>query len=75
MLKLSMGRTFLKSIRLKNSLLYFDGLLFITDCYFDWERPEHQANKVFIIHTKDHGEVPSWVKYSLDFEQLFSIED
>ena len=53
----------------------FDGLVFITDCYFDWERPEHQANKVFIIHTKDHGEVPSWVKYSLDFEQLFSIED
>lgn len=49
----------------------FDGVVVITDCYFSWERPEHQSNKIFIIHTKDHGEVPEWVKYSLDFDQLF----
>lgn len=53
----------------------FDGIVVITDAYFSWERPEHQSNKIFIIHTKDHGEIPEWCKYSLSFEQIFSIDD
>lgn len=49
----------------------FDGLVFITDNGFCWERPEHQANKIFIIHTADACEPPEWVKYTLSFKQLF----
>ena len=49
----------------------FDGLVFITDNGFCWERPEHQANKIFIIHTADACEPPEWVRYTLSFKQLF----
>lgn len=53
----------------------FDGLVFITDNGFCWERPEHMANKIFLIHTADACEPPEWIKYILSFKQLFSIED
>lgn len=53
----------------------FDGLVFITDNGFCWERPEHYANKIFIIHTADACEPPDWVKYTLSFKQLFEIDN
>lgn len=49
----------------------FDGIVVITDNGFCWERPEHQANKIFIIHTADACDPPEWVRYTLSFKQLF----
>lgn len=49
----------------------FDGIIVISDDYFSWDRPEHYANKIFNIYTKDHGTVPDWIKYSLSFDEIF----
>ena len=54
----------------------FDGIIYFTDMGFDFPRPEHMANKIFMISTPGtESYIPEWVKYHLTTEQLFSIEE
>lgn len=50
----------------------FDGLVFITDCYFKWEQPKGK-HKIFILHTKDAGEPPEWCKWHLGMDDIEKI--
>lgn len=52
----------------------FDGLVFITDCYFDWEQPKGK-HKIFILHTKDAGEPPAWCKWHLGMDDIEKIAE
>ena len=54
----------------------FDGIIYFTDMGFDFPRPDHMANKIFMISTPGtESYIPEWVKYHLTTEQLFSIEE
>lgn len=50
----------------------FDGLVFITDCYFDWEQPKGK-HKIFILHTADAAEPPAWCKWHLGMNDIEKI--
>lgn len=50
----------------------FDGIVFITDCYFNWEEPKGKY-KIFILHTKDAGEPPEWCKWHLGMDDIEKI--
>lgn len=47
----------------------FDGIVFITDCYFDWKEPDCKS-KIFILHTKDAGNPPDWCKFHLGMDDI-----
>jgi hypothetical protein len=53
---------------------HFDGLVFITDCYFDWQQPKGK-HKIFILHTKDAGQPPEWCKWHLGMDDIQKIHD
>ena len=58
--------------KLEESKEHFDGLVFITDCYFDWADPGKKY-KIFILHTKDAGEPPAWCKWHLGMDDIEKI--
>lgn len=45
---------------MKENKLHYDGIIVMTDCYFDWPRPKEYKN-IFIIRTPNAGEAPEWV--------------
>lgn len=54
----------------------FDGIIYFTDMGFDFPRPDHMANKIFMISTPGtESYIPEWCRYHLTTEQLFSIEE
>ena len=59
--------------KLEESKEHFDGLVFITDCYFDWQEPKGK-HKIFILHTKDAGDPPAWCKWHLGMDDIEKIQ-
>lgn len=59
--------------KLEESKEHFDGLVFITDCYFDWQQPKGK-HKIFILHTKDAGDPPAWCKWHLGMDDIEKIQ-
>ena len=47
----------------------FDGIVFITDCIFNWEKPETKEN-IFIMKTDNAAEAPDWCKWVLSFKDI-----
>lgn len=58
--------------KIEEEKAHFDGLVFITDCYFDWEQPKGK-HKIFILHTKDAGTPPEWCKWHLGMDDIEKI--
>lgn len=52
----------------------FDGIVFITDCYFDWQEPDCKS-KIFILHTKNAGNPPDWCKFHLGMDDIEKCAD
>lgn len=46
----------------KNKLKY-DGIIVLTDCYFNWQKPKEYKN-IFIIRTPNATDAPDWVNSS-----------
>ena len=59
--------------KLEKEKVHYDGLVFITDCYFSWEQPQGKY-KIFILHTKDAGEPPSWCRWHLGMDDIEKIQ-
>ena len=58
----------------KNKLQY-DGIIVMSDCYFDWPRPKEYKN-IFIIRTPNAGEAPAWVgKRQMSMKDLHAYLD
>lgn len=58
----------------KNKLQY-DGIIVMSDCYFDWPRPKEYKN-IFIIRTPYAGEAPAWVgKRQMSMKDLHAYLD
>lgn len=58
--------------KINEEKLRFDGIVFITDCYFRWDKPNTKAS-VFILQTDDATDVPEWCRAHLkmsDVERL-----
>lgn len=58
--------------KIKEENKKYDGIVFITDCYFKWVEPEIKST-VFILQTDDSGSVPEWCRRHLkmsDIEKL-----
>jgi len=50
--------------------LHYDGIIVMTDCYFDWPRPKEYKN-IFIIRTPSAGDAPEWVdKHQMSMKAL-----
>lgn len=45
--------------KLNDERLEYNGIIYLTDCYFDWECPDYER-KVFIVRTDDGGDFPEW---------------
>lgn len=52
--------------------LTFDGIVYITDCYFDFPQPAIKT-KIFILQTDDANKVPDWCKYSVKMSDLQKV--
>lgn len=59
--------------KLEKEKVRYDGLVFITDCYFSWEQPQGKY-KIFILHTKDAGDPPSWCRWHLGMDDIEKIQ-
>lgn len=59
--------------KLEKEKVRYDGLVFITDCYFNWQQPAGKY-KIFILHTKDAGEPPSWCRWHLGMDDIEKIQ-
>jgi predicted metal-dependent peptidase len=55
--------------KVRNERLKFDGIVFITDCYFEFQNPLGKE-KIFIMKTDDAGQVPDWCKWVLSFKDI-----
>ena len=55
--------------KVRNERLKFDGIVFITDCYFEFPNPLG-AEKIFIMKTDDAGQAPDWCKWVLSFKDI-----
>lgn len=60
---------------MKEHKFHYDGIIVMTDCYFDWPRPKEYKN-IFIIRTPNAGEAPEWVgKRQMSMKALYSYLD
>ena len=55
--------------KVRNERLKFDGIVFITDCYFEFPNPLGKE-KIFIMKTDDAGQAPDWCKWVLSFKDI-----
>ena len=53
----------------KTQKMRFDGVVFITDCYFHWPKPETKEH-IFILRTDDATKAPDWCKWVLSFKDI-----
>ena len=53
----------------KTQKMRFDGVVFITDCYFHWPKPETKEH-IFIMRTDDATTAPDWCKWVLSFKDI-----
>lgn len=60
--------------KLNNDKERFDGIVFFTDCQFDWECPQKYVDKIFVIKTETGDDVPQWCRYSLDMKDIKEYE-
>lgn len=52
------------------------GLLFFTDCFFDWPRPAQKwVKKIFIIATENHGPKPEWCENFLTVDDIMKWQN
>lgn len=62
--------------KLERERVKVGGLLFFTDCYFDWPRPASKwVKKIFIIATSDHGGKPDWCDNFLTVDDIMKWQD
>lgn len=60
---------------MKKNKLHYDGIIVMTDCYFNWPMPKEYKN-VFIIRTPNAGEAPEWVgKRQMSMKALYEYLD
>ena len=52
--------------------LHYDGIVYITDCQFSWEKPNIKM-PIFIIQSKNADPVPEWCKYSMTMKDVETI--
>lgn len=55
--------------KVRKERLKFDGIVFITDCYFEFPNPLGKE-KIFIMKTDDAGQAPDWCKWVLSFKDI-----
>lgn len=51
---------------------HYDGIVYITDCQFCWEKPKMKTN-IFIIQSANADPVPDWCKYSMTMKDVHTI--
>jgi hypothetical protein len=49
--------------KLGPELKRYDGLIFLTDCIFEWEEPAC-ARKIMMLRTHGDHEFPAWCRYT-----------
>ena len=54
--------------------LTYDGIVYITDCQFCWEKPKVKTT-IFIIQSENADDVPSWCKYHMTMKDVHTISD
>lgn len=55
--------------KVRDEKLKFDGIVYITDCYFEFPNPLGKE-KIFILKTDDAGQAPDWCKWVLSFKDI-----
>lgn len=55
--------------KLEDEGLKFDGIVFITDNYYEWKEPDIRT-RIFILGTDDSTEPPEWCQYHLTFKDI-----
>lgn len=55
--------------KVRDEKLKFDGIVYITDCYFEFPNPLGKE-KIFIMRTDDAAPAPDWCKWVLSFKDI-----
>lgn len=56
--------------RVEREHLSYDGMVFLTDCEFDWPAPLH-PERICIIRTRgSSGMIPAWCKWKMEMDDL-----
>jgi hypothetical protein len=50
--------------------LKYDGIVFLTDCEFDWPMPR-DVNRICIVKARGgRGNIPAWCKFGMEMDDL-----
>jgi hypothetical protein len=56
--------------RLEREHLVYDGIVYLTDCEFDWTRPRDIGKICIVKMGNGSGEVPAWCLWHMDVDDL-----
>lgn len=56
--------------KVESEHLKYDGIVFLTDCEFDWEMPRN-VNRICIVKARGgRGNIPAWCKFGMEMDDL-----
>jgi len=56
--------------KVDNERLNYDGIVFLTDCEFDWPMPR-EINRICIVKSRGgNGDIPTWCRYGMEMDEL-----
>lgn len=51
-------------------ILVYDGIVFLTDCEFDWEMPRNVNRNCIVKARGGRGNIPAWCKFGMEMDDL-----
>lgn len=55
--------------KIEKEELHFDGVVFITDCWFDFPKPDYEGD-IFILQSEGAKSVPDWCDFHMKVSEL-----